>query len=87
MMDVERRATVRRVAQTYRLTRRAVCTARGYVAGRLTSAVLADGRAHVASAWWLATFPGPAVVLSVLSIDVIGDWHRDGLDSRLRHAG
>jgi peptide/nickel transport system permease protein len=47
--------------------------------------MLADGRAYVASAWWLATFPGLAIMLTVLSINVIGDWLRDYLDPRLRH--
>jgi peptide/nickel transport system permease protein len=47
--------------------------------------MLADGRAYVASAWWLATFPGLAIVLTVLSINMIGDWLRDFLDPRLRH--
>ena len=47
--------------------------------------MLADGRAYVASAWWLATFPGLAIMLTVLSINVIGDWLRDFLDPRLRH--
>ena len=48
--------------------------------------MLADGRAYVASAWWLATFPGLAIVLTVLSINVIGDWLRDYLDPRMRHS-
>jgi peptide/nickel transport system permease protein len=47
--------------------------------------MLADGRAYVASAWWLATFPGLAIVLTVLSINLIGDWLRDFLDPRLRN--
>lgn len=47
--------------------------------------MLADGRAYVASAWWLATFPGLAIVVTVLSINVIGDWLRDYLDPRLRN--
>ena len=47
--------------------------------------MLADGRAYVASAWWLATFPGIAIVLTVLSINMIGDWLRDFLDPRLRN--
>jgi peptide/nickel transport system permease protein len=49
--------------------------------------MLADGRAYVASAWWLATFPGLAIMLTVLSINMIGDWLRDFLDPRLRHIG
>lgn len=46
--------------------------------------MLADGRAYVASAWWLATFPGLAIMLTVLSINMIGDWLRDYFDPRLR---
>ncbi len=49
--------------------------------------MLADGRAYVASAWWLATFPGLAIMVTVLSINMIGDWLRDFLDPRLRHIG
>ena len=48
--------------------------------------MLADGRAYVATAWWLATFPGVAIMLTVLSINLIGDWLRDVLDPRLRYA-
>jgi peptide/nickel transport system permease protein len=47
--------------------------------------MLADGRAYVASAWWLATFPGIAILITVLSINMIGDWIRDVLDPRLRN--
>ncbi len=49
--------------------------------------MLADGRAYVGTAWWLATFPGVAIMLTVLSINLIGDWLRDILDPRLRNAG
>ncbi|HEX5502733.1 MAG TPA: ABC transporter permease [Thermomicrobiales bacterium] len=47
--------------------------------------MLADGRAYVATAWWLATMPGLAIMLTVLSINMIGDWVRDVLDPRLRN--
>ncbi len=47
--------------------------------------MLADGRAYVATAWWLATFPGLAIMLTVLSINMIGDWLRDALDPHLRN--
>lgn len=47
--------------------------------------MLADGRDYVSSAWWLALFPGLAIMLTVLSINVIGDWLRDYLDPRLRN--
>ncbi len=46
--------------------------------------MLADGRAYVGTAWWLATFPGLAIMLTVLGINLIGDWVRDILDPRLR---
>jgi peptide/nickel transport system permease protein len=46
--------------------------------------MLADGRAYLASAWWLAALPGLAIMLTVLSINMIGDWVRDVLDPRLR---
>ncbi len=49
--------------------------------------MLADGRAYVASAWWLATFPGVAIMLTVLSINILGDWLRDLLDPYLRGLG
>jgi peptide/nickel transport system permease protein len=49
--------------------------------------MLADGRAYVSTAWWLATFPGVAIMLTVLSINLIGDWIRDVLDPRLRNMG
>jgi peptide/nickel transport system permease protein len=47
--------------------------------------MLADGRNYVSTAWWLATIPGIAIMLTVLSINLIGDWLRDVLDPRLRN--
>jgi peptide/nickel transport system permease protein len=47
--------------------------------------MLADGRNYVSTAWWLATIPGVAIMLTVLSINLIGDWLRDVLDPRLRN--
>ena len=46
--------------------------------------MLADGRQYVATAWWLATFPGLAITCTVLGIIFVGDWLRDVLDPRLR---
>jgi peptide/nickel transport system permease protein len=34
--------------------------------------------------WWLAVFPGVAIMLTVLSLNILGDWLRDFLDPRLR---
>jgi peptide/nickel transport system permease protein len=46
--------------------------------------MLADGRNYVATAWWLATFPGLAIMLTVLAVNLLGDWLRDALDPRLK---
>jgi len=42
--------------------------------------MLVDGRRYVDSAWWIATFPGTAIFLTVLSINLVGDGLRDALD-------
>jgi len=47
--------------------------------------MLADGRAYITSAWWLATFPGLAIMLTVLGVNLVGDWLRTTLDPRLRN--
>jgi len=46
--------------------------------------MLADGRQHIGGAWWLATFPGIAITLTVLGTVFLGDWLRDVLDPKLR---
>lgn len=46
--------------------------------------MLADGRDYLASAWWLATFPGLSISLLSLSLIFLGDRLRDVLDPRLR---
>jgi peptide/nickel transport system permease protein len=47
-------------------------------------AMLSTGRNYVGTAWWIATFPGLALFLLVLSINLIGDHVRDRLDPRAR---
>ncbi len=47
--------------------------------------MLADGREYMRAGWWMAIFPGLALVLTVLSINLLGDWLREYLDPRLRH--
>jgi peptide/nickel transport system permease protein len=44
--------------------------------------MLAEGRDHLATSWWLATFPGIAISLTVLGTILLGDWLRDVLDPR-----
>ncbi len=46
--------------------------------------MVADGRNELINAWWLATFPGLAIVFTVLAFNVVGDGLRDALDPRLR---
>jgi len=46
--------------------------------------MLADGRVYISTAWWLATFPGLAILLTVLGINLFGDGLRDTLDPRLK---
>ena len=47
--------------------------------------MLAESRdTLLANKWWLAVFPGVAIVLTVLSFNILGDWLRDFLDPRLR---
>ncbi|MEA2524868.1 MAG: peptide/nickel transport system permease protein [Thermomicrobiales bacterium] len=46
-------------------------------------AMLADGRTYLATAWWVATFPGIAIMITVLAINLLGDWLRDELDPRI----
>ena len=38
----------------------------------------------IANKWWLAIYPGLAIVLTVLSFNIIGDWLRDIFDPRLK---
>jgi peptide/nickel transport system permease protein len=42
--------------------------------------MIADGRSYVELAWWAVTFPGLALMLTVLSINLLGDILRDRLD-------
>lgn len=46
--------------------------------------MLADGRVYLTTAWWLATFPGLAILATVLGINLLGDGLRDTLDPRLK---
>lgn len=46
--------------------------------------MVADGRDHIASAWWIAVMPGIAIMCTVLSMNMMGDWLRDKLDPKLR---
>jgi peptide/nickel transport system permease protein len=50
--------------------------------------MLAQSRDQLlANKWWLAIFPGLAIVVTVLSFNIMGDWLRDFLDPRLKERG
>jgi peptide/nickel transport system permease protein len=50
--------------------------------------MLAESREQLlANKWWLAVFPGLAIVVTVLSFNILGDWLRDFLDPRLKERG
>ncbi len=46
--------------------------------------MLADARAFVQRAWWVVTFPGLAILITVLSFNLLGDGLRDALDPKLK---
>jgi peptide/nickel transport system permease protein len=46
--------------------------------------MLSDGRQYLATSWWVATFPGIAITITVLAIIFLGDWLRDVLDPRMK---
>jgi dipeptide transport system permease protein len=46
--------------------------------------MLADALQFVQSAWWVVTFPGIAILLTVLGFNLVGDGLRDALDPRLK---
>jgi dipeptide transport system permease protein len=48
--------------------------------------MLARGREFITSAWWIVTFPGLAILITVLAINLIGDGLRDALDPKLKRS-
>jgi peptide/nickel transport system permease protein len=46
-------------------------------------AMLSNGRDYLRDAWWMSVFPGLAIFLAVLSINLLGDGLRDALDPKL----
>jgi len=47
--------------------------------------MVADGRELIVTAWWVSMFPGLAIMLTVLSLNLLGDWLRDHFDPKLRN--
>ncbi len=46
--------------------------------------ILSDGRSYLQTAWWIATLPGIALLITALGANLFGDWLRDYFDPRLR---
>ncbi len=48
--------------------------------------MLAEAREFILSAWWVVTFPGVAILVTVLAINLMGDGLRDALDPKLKRS-
>ena len=46
--------------------------------------MVSDGRGLIEQAWWVSILPGIAILVTVLSLNILGDWVRDRLDPKLR---
>ena len=46
--------------------------------------MIAEGRDYITTSWWLSVIPGLAIMFTVLSMNLFGDWLRDRLDPKLR---
>ena len=48
--------------------------------------MLAEAREFILRAWWVVTFPGVAILITVLAINLMGDGLRDALDPKLKRS-
>jgi peptide/nickel transport system permease protein len=48
---------------------------------------ISQGQQYLSTAWWVATLPGIAIVLTVIAVNLIGDWLRDALDPGVEGEG
>jgi len=46
--------------------------------------MISEGRDALATSWWVATFPGAALALTVIAVNLLGEGLRDALDPRSR---
>ncbi len=53
------------------------------IGGGWPALVDADGRDFMSDAWWIATFPGLAIMITVLGFNFFGDALRDALDPKM----
>lgn len=47
--------------------------------------IVADGREYISDEWWIAFFPGMAILITVMGINLLGDWLREDLDPKRRN--
>ncbi len=45
---------------------------------------ISQGRDYLSTAWWITSMPGIAILITVISFNILGDWLRDALDPHLR---
>ena len=48
--------------------------------------MLAEAREFILRAWWVVTFPGLTILISVLAINLMGDGLRDALDPKMKRS-
>lgn len=46
--------------------------------------IISEGRMYLSTAWWIPTFAGLAIMMTVLGSNITGDWLRDVLDPKLK---
>jgi peptide/nickel transport system permease protein len=46
--------------------------------------MLSEGQDYMMTSWWLTVFPGLAIVITTLAVNIVGDTLRDKLDPKLR---
>ena len=46
--------------------------------------LLSEGRIYIAVSWWIVTFPGLAITITVIATNLVGDWLRNYLDPRFK---
>jgi peptide/nickel transport system permease protein len=46
--------------------------------------IVSDGRSYITEEWWIAFFPGLAILITVMGINLLGDWLREDLDPKRR---
>ena len=59
------------------------CSSQPWQVDGVVGKMLADGRTYMVIAWWLTAVPGIFITLTVIGVNLFGDWLRDYLDPKL----